>query len=143
MMKRLKYGSSKYMMKEDLKKHKCLLQKEWRAKHPDIIKAQNRYYANLYAETKPFVCVCIKCGRKFNAARNSYKKCPWCIEKKKKLKDMRLKVAEIKRKERKAEYQKILEMHKKGIKQQAIADALGRCQSGVSAIIRKLNTCKK
>ena len=136
---RLKYGSSKYMSKEEYQEHKRVLQHRWRHNNPEKIKRQNKKYADIYKETKPFECVCSKCGKTFNASRSSFKTCPNCVKESHRLVMMRKKAAELKTEERKAEYTEIIKLYKQGHTQQVLAETFGRSQSGISVIIRRLN----
>lgn len=137
-MKRLKYGATKFMSEEEYKQYKRDLSKRWRDNNPDKIRAQNKYYSELYAKTKPFQCVCVRCGKTFGASRNTVKTCPECREEMRKLVDMRRKAIVLKREAKQAEYQQIARMYRQGVKQQMIAGILGRSQSGVSVILRRL-----
>lgn len=142
-MKRLKYGMGKTMSLEEKRLHIRAVQRDWRHRHPDFVKKQNKYFSELYKKTKPCICICKICGAKFNKPRKHYKICPTCIAERLYMVEMRKKVVVLKRKERKAEYEQIVRMHKQGVKQQVIADTLGRSQSGVSQIIRRLKRLKK
>ena len=136
-MERLKYGASKNMTKEEILQRKRLLQKNWREKHPEFTKAQNKYWANVYRQTKPHKCVCSKCGKEFNAARKYFCTCPDCIKIKKQNVILRKQSIIDKRKQRQEEYKTICELYRAGMKQTAIAFTLGRAQSGISAILRR------
>lgn len=138
-MTRLAYGATKTMTPDEYKQYKRDLQKRWRHNHPDRVRAENRYYSKLYSQTKPFQCVCVRCGKTFGASRNTVKTCPECREEMRKLIDMRRKAIVLKREEKQAEYQQIARMYRQGVKQQVIADTLGRSQSGVSVILRRIN----
>lgn len=81
-MKRLKYGATKLMTPEEYKQYKRDLSKRFRHRHPDKIKAQNKYYSELYSKTKPFPNICVDCGNVFYASRSTIKHCPECREKK-------------------------------------------------------------
>lgn len=126
------------MTEEEKKAHKHKLAKLWRKSHPEYIKAQNKYWKEMYQQTKPCECVCKFCGRKFNAARKHYKVCPQCLADWHRKAEITRKAVVVKQEERKAEYDQIIRMRKQGLKQQVIADTLGRSQSGVSAILRRL-----
>ena len=138
-MTRLAYGATKTMTPDEYKQYKRDLQKRWQHNHPDRVRAENRYYSKLYSQTKPFQCVCVRCGKTFGASRNTVKTCPECREEMRKLIDMRRKAIVLKREEKQAEYQQIARMYRQGVKQQVIADTLGRSQSGVSVILRRIN----
>ena len=138
-MERLKYGTGKLMTDEQKRIHKREIQKRWRSAHKDFVKAQNKHFSELYAITKPYECFCAVCGKKFKASRNSVKKCPDCVAERKRLIEMRNRASVLKKEARKEEYSRIVRMYRQGVKQQAIADVLGRSQSGISAIIRKMN----
>lgn len=144
-MKRLKYGATKYMTPDEYKQYKRDLSKRWRKNNPDKVKAQNKYYSELYKTIKPFECTCKICGRKFDAMRKYYKLCPQCIKDNKYIAEVKRKTIALKQEERRAEYEQILVMRRMGIKQQIIADTLHRSQSGISAILRRMKNrpCKK
>lgn len=137
--KRLPWGQTRNMSEEEYRQYKRALQKRWRHNHPDRVRAENRYYSKLYSQTKPFQCVCVKCGKTFGASRNTVKTCPKCREVMRHLVDMRRKAIVLKREEKQAEYQQIARMYRQGVKQQVIAGILGRSQSGISVILRRLN----
>lgn len=137
---RLKYGATKDMTREEYLVYRRSLQKRWRRNHPDWVKTNNKYWAQLYRETKPFKCICKICGAEFMASRSERKRCPKCRVEKAYISEMRKKTIVLKREERRAEYQQIVRMYKQGVKQQTIADTLGRSQSGISAILRKLKS---
>ena len=79
--KRLKRGEYIAMSPEEKILHNRLLQRRWRHKHPDWVKASNKKWSEIYKETEPFKCVCKKCGGDFYKSRNSYKICPDCLAK--------------------------------------------------------------
>lgn len=138
-MERLKYGLGKTMSLEERKARKRALQKEWCKRHPDFVKAQNKHYAELYKKTNPHECICKYCGKTFYKPRSKYTVCPTCIAEKHYIAEMKRKTIVLKQEERKAEYKLILEMYKDGHTQEIIAETLGRSQSGISAILRRLN----
>ena len=137
--KRLKHGEYIAMSDEEKTQHRRMMARRWRHNHPEFVKAQNKHFSELYSKTRPFACVCSKCGKTFGASRNTVKTCPQCLAEKAYIAEMRKKAIVFKQEERRAEYEQIIRMHKQGVKQQMIADALGRSQSGVSAILRRLN----
>lgn len=141
--KRLKHGEYIAMSDEEKLQHRRMMAKRWRKNHPEFVKAQNKYYSELYSKTRPFKCVCSKCGKTFGASRNTVKTCPECLAEQHRLTEMRRKTILLKQEERRTEYQQIVRMYKQGVKQQIIADTLGRSQSGVSQIIRRLKRLKK
>lgn len=135
--KRLPWGRTRSMSKEEYKQYKRDLQTRWRHAHPEWVKQSNKKWAEIYSKTKPFECICVHCGKKFNASRNSQKSCPDCV-------NIRHSAAEKKRKEwlekknkRQEDIKQILVMAKKGIKEKIIAETLGRSQSGVSQIMKE------
>ncbi len=136
-MKRIKYGSSKYMTEEELKEHTRQLHRNWCKKHPEWVKSRNRHYFELYKETKPCVCVCVKCGKKFNAPRKYYKMCEHCVEKWHKDAQKRREAISKRRIDNLFEIQEILRMAHEGWSQTIIAETFGRSQSGISTILRK------
>lgn len=77
-MERLKYGATKDMSPEEYKEYKRRLGKRWRDNNPEKVKAQNRYYSEKRRIEKPYICVCKRCGKNFNAQRNFFKICPEC-----------------------------------------------------------------
>lgn len=137
-MKRLKYGATKNMTPEELKQYKRDLGKRYRRRHPDKIKAQNKYYSELYSKTKPFPNTCVDCGNVFYASRSTIKHCPECREKKHAITANIKKEKDLRRKQRFADYKLILKMYKSGHTQEIIAETLGRSQSGISTILTRL-----
>lgn len=137
-MKRLKYGSSKNMSEAEYKLHKYALHKKWRDEHPDKVKAKNCYYYALYKKIKPYKCICVGCGRRFNSVRTNIQHCPKCIAESKRLVAMRKTAEELKRKAIKEEYAEIVQMYKNGHTQKIIAETFGRSQSGISTILKRL-----
>lgn len=142
-MKRLKYGATKDMSPEEYIQYKRNLSKRWRQKHPDRVKAQNRFYSDLYRTIKPFECTCKICGRKFDGARSCLKMCPQCIADWHRKAELARKARVIKQEERQAEYEEIAYWYSKGMTQEVLAEDFGRSQSGISKIVRRFNTCKK
>ena len=137
--KRLKHGEYIAMSDEEKLQHIHFLAKRWRHNHPEWVKAQNKKYSELYKKTKPYTCICKICGKTFRKPRSHYKLCPHCLAENHYIAEMRKKTIILKQEERKAEYEQIVKMYKQGVKQQVIADTLGRSQSGISAILRRLN----
>lgn len=137
-MKRLKYGATKYMTPDEYKQYKRDLGKRWRKKNKAKIKAKNKYYADLYKIIRPCECICKICGRKFDAPRKYYKLCPQCLKENRYIAEVKRKTIALKQEERRAEYEQILVMRRMGIRQRVIADALGRSQSGISSILRRM-----
>lgn len=135
---RLKYGATKDMTREEYLVYRRNLQKRWRHNHPDWVKANNKHWAQVYHETKPFKCICKICGAEFMASRSERKRCSKCCAEKAYVAEVRKKTIMLKREERKAEYKLVLEMYKDGHTQEIIAETLGRSQSGISAILRKI-----
>ena len=144
-MKRLKYGATKYMTPDEYKQYKRDLGKRWRKNNKAKIKAKNKYYAELYKQTKPCECICKNCGRKFNAPRKYYKLCSQCLEENHYIAEVKRKTVALKQEERIAEYKEIVRMSKQGFTQMIIAETFGRTQSGISSILRRMKNrpCKK
>lgn len=135
--KRLPWGQTRSMSEEEYKQYKRNLQTRWRHAHPEWVKYSNKKWAEIYSKTKPFECICQKCGKKFNASRNSQKSCPDCV-------NLRHLTAEKKREEwlekknkKQEDIKQILVMARMGIKQRIIADTLKMSQSGISQIMRR------
>lgn len=135
---RIKYGSTKDMTDEEYRQYKRNLQKRWRLRHPEFVKAQNKHYSEIYSRTRPYTCICKICGKEFGVTRkNNGTYCPDCWAEKKRIAEMKKKAVEIKRAEHKEEVFRICELYKSGMTQQEIAKIFERSQSGVSQIIRK------
>lgn len=135
--KRLPWGQTRNMSEEEYKQYKRDLQTRWRHAHPEYVKRSNKKWAEIYSKTKPFECICVHCGKKFNASRNSQNSCPDCV-------NIRHSIAEKKRKEllekknkKQEDIKQIFVMARMGIKQRIIADALKMSQSGISQIMRR------
>lgn len=134
---RLPWGQTKFMSEEEYRQYKRDLQARWRHAHTEWVKYNNKKWAEIYSKTKPFECICKKCGKKFNASRNSQKSCPECVNLRhlgavKKREDYK---AKIEKKQK--DIQQILVMAKMGIRQRIIADVLKMSQSGISQIMRR------
>ena len=136
-MKRIKYGSGKDMTPEQKKEHIKELQKNWRAKHRDRMRANNHYWSMIYQQTKPFKCTCEKCGNTFYASRNSVKTCPNCVKEKLERSKLLRNQLEQRRANKAYRNKQILLWNKKGWYQEAIAAKLGICQGTVSYVLRK------
>ena len=141
--KRLPWGQTKLMSAEEYKQYKRDLSKKWRKNNPEKIKAQNKYWAEVYKTTKPHECIFKICGKTFYKPRNHYKVCPTCTAENHYVAEMKRKTIVLKQEERKAEYKLICKMYEDGHTQEIIAETLGRSQSGVSQIIRRLKRLKK
>lgn len=135
-MQRLKYGATKNMTPEEYKQYKRDLSKRWRDNNPEKIKKQNKYYSDLYKKTKPFVCICSKCGCSFHASRNYYKICEDC-----KLKPSKRQILLQERKNKHIEKIKLIEEvkygYKCGIQQAILAENFGVTQKTISNWINK------
>ena len=141
--KRLRHGEYIAMSPEEKIEHKRLLQRRWRHNHPEWVKTSNKKWSDIYRESKPFKCVCVKCGAIFGAARSHLKLCPECLAKRRANAEMR-RNAQIERQNIKnKQVADIIEMARQGIPQTKIAEITGRTQSGISAILRNFGIRKK
>lgn len=141
--RRLKPGEYIAMSPEEKKEHDRMLQRRWRHKHSDWVKTSNKKWADHYKETKPFKCVCKKCGCDFYKPRNCYKICPDCWIKIHAHAEL-IRNTKIKKQNAKNELvADIIQMRRKGLSQAEIAKKIGRTQSGVSVILRSFGIRKK
>ena len=114
-----------------------MLHNRWAAEHRDILRKKYKKYYEKWKTTKPFECICVRCGSKFNATRNYYKLCRKCREKIKTKAEERRQALTQKRVAYRDKIQQILEMARTGVSQQKIADKFGYTQCGISCIMRK------
>lgn len=135
-MKRLAYGSTKYMTTEQIKAHKRMLSKRWRDNNPDCVKAMNHKWALYYSHNKPFICVCKKCNKSFNGIRKYIKVCPDCVKAKHENYHKMMEIKLNKRIEKQKIKKYIIDLYNKGYLQREIGQLVGKSQSCVSYIIR-------
>lgn len=76
---RMPKGINKTFTKKQKEIWKRYLNWRWKKNHPDFIKIENLHWYKYYRKVKPFVCICKKCGEKFNAPKKYYKTCPECL----------------------------------------------------------------
>lgn len=137
MYKRLKHGEFIAMTPEQKKEHLRMLRKRYRDAHPDKIHENNLHFYQVYKRFKPHRCICVKCGKPFDAPRWYYK---WCDDCKNKPWGQERKQAILaKRQARKERIELVLELAKKGLYEREIAEKTGYTQSAVSAILRRNN----
>lgn len=133
MYKRLKHGEFMAMTPEQKRQHKAMLTKRYKKAHPEKIREINLYFYNLYKKTKPHKCICVKCGKVFNAARSVYK---WCDEcKNKDWGAIRRQAIIDKRNAKINKHKKVIELAKLGWEQEEIAKQVGYSQRNVSKIM--------
>ena len=131
------------MTREEYLTYRRNLQKRWRHNHPDWVKKSNKKWSDLYRETTPFCCTCVKCGNVFYAARSCMKVCLECRNKEHAHAKMVKEEKITKRKKRSQEIATIIQLHRQGYSQIQIAQKLGRAQSGISVILRTFGIRKK
>lgn len=133
--KRLKRGELAAMTDAQRKAHLRELQKYYRSTPRGKAKSQadNKKYAELYAQTKPFKCVCNICGKTFQTWRKCHKRCEDCRNR-----------PSIKHCHRIQQRQKncarkghIFALALLGMDQIDIARHVGCSQSGVSSLLRR------
>lgn len=138
---RLKRGELAMMSPEQRREHIRAQQLRYRhsPKGRATNRRNNRKFAKIYAETKPFICVCKECGKEFNAPSLSRKRCPDC-------KNNIITQADInraRRRKRIAIRSKIIALALRGMTQMAIAREVGYSQSAVSALLRRSGLIKQ
>ena len=136
-MTRLKSGEFRKMTPEQQIEHRRMLHQRWAIKNRETLRKKYKKYYELWKATKPREGICVKCGAKFNATREYYKLCDKCKEKIHVVAQKRRQILEDKRSNHRAKIQQILDMARKNITQQKIADRFGYTQCGISAIMRK------
>lgn len=108
----------------------------WCQKHTNFVKQQNKYYNNKRETEKPYISVCKKCGKEFNAPRNYYKICPEC-----RLKPSAHQIKMQERAERKKEkidtIKEVQLWYKSGITQEVLALDFGVSQKTISNWVNK------
>lgn len=132
-MQRLKRGEFIAMSDEEKIRHKRMLNQRWKRLNPDKVQAQNRRFYELYHTLKPYICICVKCGNKFNAARKRYKLCPECLNRD--YGAIRRQAIIERANIRKSRHQKVIELGKSGMKEVVIAKITGYCQRSVSNLL--------
>lgn len=133
MYKRLKRGEFIAMTQEQQKEHLRMLRKRYRVAHPDKIHENNLHFYQVYKRFKPHRCICVKCGKPFDAPRWYFK---WCDDCKNKDWGQERKNAILaKRQARKERIELVLKLAKKGLLQKEIAEQTGYSQRAVSAIM--------
>lgn len=108
----------------------------WCQNHPDFVKEKNKYYQEKRNAEKPYVVICKRCGKPFNAARNYYKVCKECQLKPSAHQIMLKERAE--RKKKKAEIIKEVRLwYKSGMTQEVLAQDFGVSQKTISNWVNK------
>lgn len=142
-MERLRPGEFKQMTPEQQAEHMKQLRKNWRHRHPEFVKAQNKKFAELYKRTKPHICICKICGCEFNATRKENVRCPKCwksiLEERKQkqfMKEyaMRAKIYMI---------ESVVALARTGMPQKEMSARLGIKQATISAMCRKAGLRRK
>lgn len=139
--KRLKKGHRKFMTERSYKIWLRYLRWRWLHNHPDFVKMQNRYYFKKRQLEKPYIAVCKRCGKEFNAARPYYKICLNCQN----LPTLRqIKEKETKRrlKQKVKDIQEAQRLYNSGITQEVIAEHFGVTQKTISNWIHNKNKLK-
>lgn len=135
-MRRLKPGELQAMSPEDRREHIKKLQKRWRERNRELLRAKNHVWSIYYQRYRPFKCICQICGKEFGAPRNYFVTCPACI-KARKARNKALQKAKIDRRKAKiARNKEIIRLHKKGLLQREIAKRVGIGQANVSYVLR-------
>lgn len=127
--KRLARGSFKQMTPEQQRAHILMLGARYRKRHRKELQEQNRYYRELYKETKPAQCICTKCGKEFNAPRPCYKHCDEC-----RAIPSAAELHRAKMRKKNAIKAKILELARAGVPQKEISRITGRGQAAISQL---------
>lgn len=147
-MTRLPRGALQKMTPEERRKHINALTRRSRLKRRDKLNEQNRMYHELWKKTKPFVCICIRCGNKFNACKSNRRVCPGCHTR---AHDHHVELVEARAQRvaaHNAHMAKILMLRKQGMTHKQIADKLGIHLTTVGNHLRsagmmgKLNSAK-
>lgn len=127
--KRIPYGSSKNMTPEERLEHKKFLAKRWRDSHKDWVKSDNLYWYLYYKETKPYKCICKRCGQEFDSPRPYYKVCGKCPTKTSIIK----KEIQMRKDNRKMIAEQAVNMYKTGLYSQTqVAEFFGTYQRQIS-----------
>lgn len=124
-MTRLPYGTFKTLTPEERKAHLRELSKKSRLKRREKLHEENRRYHELWKITKPFECICIKCGNKFNACKYNRKVCPDCHTKARNNRINMLAARAVRVAAQKAKVAKIPELRKDGLTHAQISSTLG------------------
>ena len=133
-MKRIPYGTLKDLTPEERLQHKHQLQKNWRTKNKEKVKAYNHKMYLYHKEQKPFIAVCAICNNAFNATRDYYQTCPKCIKERHNNYVAFVEKRKSSAKKREILYKKVLDLRAKGWTQMDIANKLNIAQSRVSYI---------
>ena len=133
MYKRLKRGEFIAMTPEQKKEHLRILRKRYRDSHKEKIHRDNLHFYQVYKRFKPHRCICVKCGKPFDAPRCYYKLCDDC--KNKDWGQVRKNAILAKRQARKERIELVLKLGKNGVPQQEIAEKTGYTQRAVSSIM--------
>ena len=131
-----RWPKGKPMTPEQRLARKHLLQKEWRKRHPEKVKAQNHKWAVYYQRVRPFVCVCNVCGCEFGAPRNYFVVCQDCIKKRKENRKAQIEARKARAEAKIKRNMEIIRLHKKGLFQRKIAEIVGIKQASVSYVLR-------
>lgn len=134
--KRMPKASRYSMTEKSYRRWKLYLRWRWMSQHPDYAKEQNKYYNKLYQKTKPCVCICINCGKEFNAPRKYYKICPECHKIPTKH-ELYVKEMAKRRKERQEMIEEVKYWYSKGETQEVLAEDFGVTQKTISNWVRK------
>lgn len=129
-------NSSKLMSKESYKRWLRYLRWRWCQANPEFIKRQNKFYSDKRTAEKPYVVICKRCGKEFNAPRSCYKTCPDCQKIPSKNSLYRKEVA-LRRERKQQLLKEVKSLYKKGITQQNIAKLYGVSQKTVSNYLKK------
>ena len=113
----------------------------WLHQHPDFSKKQNKYYAEKRQKEKPYVCICKKCGKEFNAPRKCYKICPNCRIYPS-LRNIKKQNAEKRLKKKIGDIQEAQVWARMGLSQQTIADHFAVSQKTISNWVNNKNKLK-
>lgn len=133
--KRLARGDFQKMTPEQQRAHKFMLRARYRENHREELQEQNRYYSALYAKTKPFLCVCKKCGKEFNARRSDARTiCDECRAKSAQASAQRRTELRERQIKRRAQWTKCLELARTGMLQKEISKITGLKQATISQL---------
>lgn len=130
-------GKSSFdLSKEEFRQYRRESSNRYKSKNAEKIKLENHKYWLIYKKTKPCLCQCKYCDKYFNAYRTSCKVCPKCKKEKKKLIEER-KLEKIEFKNYKIEMKnKILQMHRDGIKLKTISEETKHTIRSINYIVK-------
>ena len=134
-MDRIPYGSGKNYTPEEWKNHIHQLQRNWRQKNPEKVKASNHKWALFYVQTKPFNCVCKFCGKPFKASRKYFIKCAECIQKSHENNIQRKADIRERKEAKKQKTQEIISLYQQGKTQLQISELFGVSQRAISGVL--------